>query len=176
MYSILGCGVQNENRIGGGVESDGIPWQVRVIAHSIIGNSLHRHVCGGTIIGEKIVLTAAHCHASWVFDVEGYHHVLANDLQVQDWRKVGYKVCNKITHEKYESNCASLGCCDQTKPLGVYYDFQILALDKPFQFNENIIPACLPSPNMDDNFLDGKTLTASGWGRTYTSSPQSEQD
>ena len=55
-----GCGeVHEDSRIVGGEEVDphSIPWQV----HVVICDSWGCGGCGGTIICEKFVLTAAHC-------------------------------------------------------------------------------------------------------------------
>ena len=44
------------------------------------------------------------------------------------------------------------------------FDYSILHLATQVEFNEKVIPACLPEKFMDDQFLDGKILTVSGWG------------
>ena len=47
------------------------------------------------------------------------------------------------------------------------YDFMLITMKRPIKMNqENAIPARLPTFEMNDNFLIGKTLFASGWGNT----------
>ena len=47
------------------------------------------------------------------------------------------------------------------------FDFSILHLASPVEFNDKVQPACLPDETFDENFLAGKNLTVSGWGYPY---------
>ncbi|GLH06078.1 Serine protease lint [Gryllus bimaculatus] len=55
-YCSCSCGVANEARIVGGQETDEheFPWMVRL-------SYFNRFYCGGTLINDRYVLTAAHC-------------------------------------------------------------------------------------------------------------------
>ena len=44
-------------------------------------------------------------------------------------------------------------------------DFALLTLASPVELNDNIRTACLPTKSMNHDFLVGKTLTVSGWGK-----------
>lgn len=44
------------------------------------------------------------------------------------------------------------------------FDFTILHLLKPVEIGPKIAPVCLPSPTLNDEFLNGKNLEVSGWG------------
>ena len=46
-----------------------------------------------------------------------------------------------------------------------FNDFVLFTLASPVQLNDNIRPACLPTISMNHDFLVGKTLTVSGWGK-----------
>ena len=64
---ILACGVHNPSSLGkivGGSEA-GIgaqPWQVAILYNY---PQLFRQGCGGTLISDKYVVTAAHCTYHW---------------------------------------------------------------------------------------------------------------
>ena len=60
-----------------------------------------------------------------------------------------------IHHPKYLSDKA-------------YYDVGIAIADKPVEFNEYVIPVCLPLRPVDDvDYLQGDLVTLAGWGSFY---------
>ena len=56
-------------------------------------------------------------------------------------------------------------------PESVNFDFSILHLNEPVQFNLKVHPVCLPKDNstLEGDFLVNKLLTVSGWGSTEPS-------
>ena len=44
------------------------------------------------------------------------------------------------------------------------FDFTIVHLLKPVEIGPKIAPVCLPSPTLNEEFLNGKSLEVSGWG------------
>ena len=44
------------------------------------------------------------------------------------------------------------------------YDFVIIKLKEKVIFGNTAIHACLPTQDMDDDYIAGETLTVSGWG------------
>ena len=47
------------------------------------------------------------------------------------------------------------------------FDFSVIHLATPVQFDDKVIPACLPNGDLAGDALDGKTLTVSGWGHPH---------
>ncbi|XP_067903050.1 ovochymase-2 isoform X3 [Heterodontus francisci] len=134
------------NRIVGGKESEpgAHPWQVSLKRRK-------NHYCGGTIISEKWVLTAAHCirdrNILSVLKVTAGEYNLKNldkEEQTQTVKRI-------IIHPKFKA------------AYPVEYDIALLEINGIFTFGENIYPACLP--NEDDTFDTGTICTTAGWGR-----------
>lgn len=142
------CGRQKStSRIIGGQPSKlgEWPWQVSL---SFKGS----HVCGGVVISESFVLTAAHC-------------IPSNDessLVVSNWKVyVGvvslntlpapHEVKRIILNEGYDSKTN-----DQ--------DIALLRLETPMEFSENNRPACLPTHNQE--WRHGTECFTSGFGTT----------
>ena len=53
----------------------------------------------------------------------------------------------------------------------VIYDFSILFLKRAVKLGQRVIPANLPPPKFGGDYLVGKWLTVSGWGRWYYGGP-----
>ena len=141
-------GANYQARIVGGSEVTpySIPWQVGLVNPG--SNSVW---CGGTLISDQHVLTAAHCTASSIakFGIDvmvGEHDILDNSDGTR------HQICKFRNHPKYSIN----------SPFD--HDYAILHLKKPVKLGYRAIPACLPEPNFSSNKLVGKNLTVSGWG------------
>ena len=126
-----------------------IPWQI------VIFNTITRGVCGGTIINDLSILTAAHC-----FDDDSLKNIASNifiragltNLKMKDNMQEIF-VRKIIIHPNFKRND------DQAMD----NDIAILMLKRPLYFNNFVQPACLP-----DHFIDIRQLkygVMSGWGR-----------
>ena len=137
------CGIPNKpNRIFGGNETEPneYPW---VVFLSIGGTSL----CGGSIIGDRHVLTAAHC-------VDGT--TTASDLSVY----VG-------THDRTRpAKIVSVSAIDihptWTGSVSTGSDSAVLTLSETLEFSETVRPLCL-SVDPSSSYA-GQAAVASGWG------------
>ena len=158
IISDIPCGIINnpEKRIVGGNETRpySMPWTVALV------NEDSSLLCGGVIISSRYILTAAHCtiKLGWEepFSVMVGEHFIRNDTD-----GVKHSVASVMRHPEYTNSY-----------LG--NDIAIVTLDEPIQLGSRAVHACLPSSSMDDTFLSGKTLTASGWGRTSVYSPTTD--
>ena len=118
-----------------------IPWNYPPNWH------LDRPFCGGTLISDRHVLTAAHCMGGNFEVMVGEHHVTSTDDGTR------HKVCSVVSHPKYNGGVSQS------------YDFAIVTLKEPVQLGARAVPACLPeSAEFGGSFLDDKTMTVSGWG------------
>lgn len=122
------------------------PWQVFVKIEGKAGG----YDCGGSIIGNKWILTAAHCvpyrpvpAMSYVY--AGIHHIHTGPKQK-------LKVKRVIVHPQYGF------------PILDNNDIALVELEKPLEYSSKIQPLCLPDPSIC--LPHGLKCAATGWGVT----------
>ena len=132
------------------------PWMVS-IGDNYEGE--YEHNCGGSIIGSKIVLTAAHCITGQEFFFEDYVIVVgAYDLKNVDRDETSkFPIDKAVVHPRWQ----------KTGEKHVYFDAGLVFTKRPFVFSPKVAPVCLPPmghEQMPAN-LFGDSLTVVGWGR-----------
>ncbi|XP_043114165.1 chymotrypsin-like protease CTRL-1 isoform X1 [Puntigrus tetrazona] len=150
--SALGCGVPAikpqtiGSRIvnGQNAVSGSWPWQVSLQ----LANGFH--FCGGSLINQNWVLTAAHCPV-----VAGSHRVILGEhnrgsnvehIQVKQVSKV-------ITHQFYNRE-------------NYNNDIALLKLSSPVTYTPRMSPVCLAPSTI--NIVPGTRCFTTGWGQTAT--------
>ncbi|KFQ40337.1 Transmembrane protease serine 9, partial [Mesitornis unicolor] len=118
-----------------------IPWQVSLKEDS-------RHFCGATIIGDRWLLSAAHCfNETNPEEIEAY--IGTTSLNGTDGSAVKVNVTRVIQHPLFN-------------PIALDFDVAVLELARPLVFNKYIQPICLPLAAQQ--FPVGKKCIISGWG------------
>merc|ERR1712241_648713 len=140
-YTQKACGIPNANpeKIVGGVEATPheFPWQV--------GLFFNGYFCGGSIISEKYILTAAHC-ADGVYS----HEVVIGAHEIRDSSNTIINAYGPTVHPEWDSFSLS-------------NDLAILELETEIdwaEFGDNASPNCLAS----SGDFSGQTALVSGWG------------
>ena len=138
------CGVIPHRIVGGSeIIPHSIPWQVGLVS---IGESTP--FCGGTLLGPRHVISAAHCT-----QVYSQFSVLIGEHDLTDGTDGTFHSVESFTEHPNFSYA----------PVPTF-DFVMITLAEPVVLRGTAVPACLPTENMDEMFLTGKSLTVSGWG------------
>ncbi|XP_017260075.1 coagulation factor X [Kryptolebias marmoratus] len=120
------------------------PWQALIL------NEDNQGFCGGTILNEYIILTAAHCmnHSDYMSVKLGEF-----DTMVNEGREAVHKVDAVIVHYNY-------------KPVTYHNDIALIKLATPITFSSYILPACLPEADFAEKVLMRQQEgLVSGFGR-----------
>ncbi|XP_037244036.1 transmembrane protease serine 6 isoform X5 [Falco naumanni] len=141
------CGLQAPlSRIVGGVNSvEGEwPWQASLQVRG-------RHICGGTLVADRWVVSAAHCFQDERLASASIWTVyLGKYLQnATSHTEVSFKVIRLFLHPYYEEDSHD-------------YDVALLQLDHPVIISPLIQPICLPAPS--HLFEPGRHCWITGWG------------
>uniref|UniRef100_A0A8D0HGB8 Coagulation factor IX n=1 Tax=Sphenodon punctatus TaxID=8508 RepID=A0A8D0HGB8_SPHPU len=133
-------------RVVGGEDSrrGEVPWQVHLLDSQGLG------LCGGCIVSEKWVVTAAHC-----LEFGANLTVVAGEYSTEDddGKEQQRRVTNAILHPTYDARNK------------YYNDIALLELDSPLEFNNYITPICIADKEFTNNLLSHGEGTVSGWGR-----------
>ncbi|XP_066131885.1 prostasin [Saccopteryx bilineata] len=143
------CGVASQARITGGSSATPgqWPWQVSITYDGI-------HVCGGSLVSEQWVLSAAHCFPR-EHSKEGYEVKLgAHQLDSYTPTAAVRTVAQVIPHPGYRQE-------------GSQGDIALIRLHSPVTLSRNIRPVCLPAANA--SFPNGLQCSVTGWGHVASS-------
>ncbi|XP_046866584.1 transmembrane protease serine 9 [Drosophila willistoni] len=159
----LQCGNKNpvspdQERIVGGTNASPyeFPW-IAVLFKS------GKQFCGGSLITNNHILTAAHCVArmtSWDVAALTAHlgdYNIRTDFEVQH---VARRIKRLVRHKGFEFST-------------LHNDIAILTLSEPVPFSHEIQPICLPtSAAQQSRSYSGQVATVAGWGSLRENGPQ----
>ncbi|KAM9190129.1 coagulation factor X isoform 4-T4 [Dugong dugon] len=122
------------------------PWQALLV------NEENEGFCGGTILNEYYILTAAHClHQAKRFTVR----VGERNTEKEEGNEMAHEVEIIIKHNRFVKETYD-------------FDIAVIKLKTPITFRMNVAPACLPQKDWaESTLMTQKTGIVSGFGRTH---------
>ncbi|KAM3962539.1 CLIP domain-containing serine protease HP8 [Aphomia sociella] len=161
------CGISDSDRLIGGKRTRlfEMPWMVLIAYDSARGRKLS---CGGSLISEWYVLTAAHCVSYLGARLKLSGVVLGE----HDVRKD--PDCERIEERLYcapnvrNATIAEIKAHPGYKPQTLFDDIALVRLSEPADFSlDSMRPICLPfTKELRDQDLVGVSADVAGWGAT----------
>ncbi|XP_076624033.1 inactive CLIP domain-containing serine protease A28 [Colletes latitarsis] len=158
-FSQVGCGLQDDSYApaqpystnSGRTYFAEFPWMVALLTLQSDGKYMFQ--CGGSLITDKAVLTAAHCVAK-LENSRLVARIGQFDLEKQpSGQPVPYQEANvktAVTHPSFYS-------------AGLFHDIAVLILDKPVNRSINARSICIP--RQGSIFPAGTDCIGTGWGK-----------
>nr|XP_040036681.1 coagulation factor IXb isoform X2 [Gasterosteus aculeatus aculeatus] len=153
-----------DQRIVGGNDAipGEIPWQVALMSRS---DTLQREgvFCGGSLISELWVITAAHCLVPTNPNLEDFFvRVGEHDVSQAEGSEQDHEVAEKHMHHLYD-----------TAKSAYDNDIALLKLAKPVVLSNRRRPICLGLKDFTENLSrESSTSLVSGWGNLRTTGSQ----
>lgn len=168
------CGRETTgNKIYGGnvTELDEFPWMALLIYKAVSG-ALSMS-CGGSLINQRYVLTAAHCvkgeiltEVGQIYSIRLGEYDITKDIDCVDKDcadppiETGYEEI--IAHESFDPSAANR-----------HHDIALIRLNQDVLYTDFITPVCLPSVLNFQRSQTGTSVVVAGWGRTLRASQSS---
>ncbi|CAF95373.1 unnamed protein product, partial [Tetraodon nigroviridis] len=146
-----------DQRIVGGDEAipGEIPWQVTLMSHSVVLQTAEPF-CGGSLLSDWWVITAAHCLMNENIAKRGFFVRLGeHDVSKPEGPERDYQVAEQHVHFMYDY-----------KKSPYNHDIALLKLAQPVELSHQRRPICLGPKDFTETLLrESTTSMVSGWGR-----------
>ncbi|KAE8611637.1 hypothetical protein XENTR_v10012542 [Xenopus tropicalis] len=153
-----GCGIQavGIRLVGGTQAQEGEwPWQASLQVRG-------EHICGGTLVADQWILTAAHCFTPESYASPEVWTVYLGKVRLSrsTQKELAFKVIRLVIHPFYDEDSHD-------------YDVALVLLDHLVPLTSpHVQPICLPSST--HHFPTGSSCWVTGWGSVKENGPTSD--
>ena len=113
--------------------------------------------CGGSMISDLQILTAAHCVVGKTTDAIGV--IIGNTNAEEELKKFNFHILYKIdVNPFFNPNVETMEAIKKNS------DIAVLTLETAVPLTSSVRPICLPSLSDTSNTYEGETGTVAGWG------------
>ncbi|XP_053684003.1 CLIP domain-containing serine protease B4-like [Sabethes cyaneus] len=157
------CGVNLADRIIGGQKTalNAYPWTVLLIAQPTNGNS-QSYSCGGSLISDQYVLTAAHCFRELP---PGFN---ITKVRLGEWDLLSEEDCvdGVCADKPIDIDVGSAAIHEDYDSVDIHNDIALIKLSRKVSYTDFISPVCLPLSISNNEPDSSKNFTVVGWGAT----------
>ncbi|XP_022061928.1 coagulation factor IXb isoform X2 [Acanthochromis polyacanthus] len=156
MSTIFAKENDDQRIVGGDTAIPGeIPWQVALMSHSAILQRA-QPFCGGSLLSELWVITAAHCLVQADVAKKGFFvRAGEHDITEHEGPERDHVVAEQYMHPLYNFNKSPYN-----------HDIALLKLATPVELSNQRTPICLgPKAFIQSLLRESSTSLVSGWGR-----------
>ncbi|XP_030369917.1 venom serine protease [Scaptodrosophila lebanonensis] len=155
------CGWSFPARIANGVEAAKHEYPSMVALRDLTSNQ--RVLCGGNIVSDRYIITAAHCTArqpvaSRLMALVGEHDLSSNSESIY---AAQYPIRSIINHPAYTVTSS-----------GDLNDIALLQTARPMRWSRGVGPICLPARQSGETFAY-ENVDIAGWGTLGFTAPKS---
>ncbi|XP_060066260.1 limulus clotting factor C-like [Ylistrum balloti] len=138
------------------------PWQAAMSRH--LQDNYWYITCGGSLVSESLVVTAAHCVTHYLTDIP----ISVDDIAIYLGKQYRSDVLNSTFVQKRK--VTSIEIHPHYNPGTYDLDIAVLLLDNPVTLTHYVRPVCLPNRFASESHLrPGTEGVVTGWGVTENS-------